>query len=195
MGEPGKAGRLGLVSRLRWAAPWLGLLVVKLWLVDGQRLTAYGTLTIDDQWYVTRAAFLSKGGWLGPFDGYTLIKQPGYPMFIAAMHALRMSLLLSHHLLYAAAALLVVLAFGSVLGRWQRLALYGLLLFSPMTMNSSISSRVERAGIYPALTLMLFACLVAAVTHAHRPSGRLAAWLTGLAYRSERCGWCGRSGS
>jgi hypothetical protein len=179
MGESRKAGRLGLISRLRWAVAWLGLLVVKLWLVDGQRLTAYATLTIDDQWYVTRATFLSKGGWLGPFDGYTLIKQPGYPLFIAGMHRLRSPLLLSHHLLYAAAALLVVLAFGSVLGRWRRLTLYGLLLFNPMTMNSSISARVDRAGIYPALTLMLFACLVAAITHAGRPSGRLAAWLSG----------------
>jgi hypothetical protein len=179
MGEPRNAGQLGSVARARWAAAWIGLLAVKLWLVDGQRLTAYGTLTIDDRWYVTRAAFLSKGNWLGPFDGYTLIKQPGYPMFIAAMHALRMPLLLSHHLLYAAAALVVVLAFGSALGRSQRLTLFGLLLFSPMTMNSSISARVDRAGIYPALTLMLFACLVAVVTHAHQPSGRLAVWLAG----------------
>jgi hypothetical protein len=179
MGEPRNAGRQGLLSRLRWASAWLGLLAVKLWLVDGQRLTAYGTLTIDDQWYVTRAAFLSKGSWLGPFDGYTLIKQPGYPMFIAAMHTLRMPLLLSHHLAYAAAARLVVLAFGSMLGRWQRLTLFGLLLFSPMTMNSSISARVDRAGIYPALTLMLFACLVAAVCHARGPGARLAGWLAG----------------
>lgn len=44
------------------------------------------------------------------------------------MHAVRIPLLLSHHLLYAAAALLAVLALGSVLGRWQRLTLYGLLL-------------------------------------------------------------------
>ena len=55
-------------------APWILLVLAKLWLVDGQRLTAYGSLTIDDQWFVERASWISAGEWLGPFDAYTLIK-------------------------------------------------------------------------------------------------------------------------
>ena len=74
------------------------LVLAKLWLVGGQRLTAYGSLTIDDQWFVQRASWISAGHWFGPFDAHTLIKQPGYPMFIAAMHAVRMPLLLAHQL-------------------------------------------------------------------------------------------------
>ena len=91
---------------IRWAvraAPWVGLVLAKLWLVDGQRLTAYGSLTIDDQWFVERAARIGAGEWLGPFDAYTLIKQPGYPLFVAAAHAARVPLLLAHQLLYVVA--------------------------------------------------------------------------------------------
>ncbi len=90
-------------GRRRWivgVAPWAILIVAKLWLVGGQRLTAYGSLTIDDQWFVLRASWITAGHWLGPFDVHTLIKQPGYPMFVAAVHAVRVPLLLAHQLAY-----------------------------------------------------------------------------------------------
>ena len=43
------------------AAPWVVLVLAKLWLVGGQRLTAYGSLTIDDQWFVERAVVDQRG--------------------------------------------------------------------------------------------------------------------------------------
>ena len=53
------------------AAPWAAMVVAKLWLVGGQRLTAYGSLTIDDQWFVERASWISVGKWLGPWEAAT----------------------------------------------------------------------------------------------------------------------------
>ena len=92
------------------AAPWVVLVLAKLWLVDGQRLTAYGSLTIDDQWFVERASWISAGEWFGPFDAYTLIKQPGYPLFVAAVHAVRVPLLLAHQLVYVFAVAIMMVA-------------------------------------------------------------------------------------
>ena len=92
------------------AAPWVALVLAKLWLVGGQRLTAYGSLTIDDQWFVERASWISAGEWFGPFDAHTLIKQPGYPLFVAAVHAARVPLLLAHQLLYVFAIAIMMVA-------------------------------------------------------------------------------------
>ncbi len=170
---------------IRWAvraAPWVGLVLAKLWLVDGQRLTAYGSLTIDDQWFVERAARIGAGEWLGPFDAYTLIKQPGYPLFVAAAHAARVPLLLAHQLLYVVAVAIMMVALRPLIrSRSRRLGAFALLLFNPMTMNTPISARVDRAGIYPALTVLLLASLVGLVSSCGRPRWATWAWAAGSA--------------
>lgn len=169
----------------RWlvrAAPWIVLVLAKLWLVDGQRLTAYGSLTIDDQWFVERASWISAGEWFGPFDAYTLIKQPGYPLFVAAAHAARVPLLLAHQLLYVLAIAIMMLALRPLIRtRVRRLGAFALLLFNPMTMNTPISARVDRAGIYPALMVLLLACLVGLVSSCDRPRWATSAWAAGSA--------------
>ena len=158
-------------------APWILLVLAKLWLVGGQRLTAYGSLTIDDQWFVERASWISAGKWFGPFDAHTLIKQPGYPIFIAAMYAVRMPLLLAHQLVYVFAIGIMMVALRPVIvTRWRRLLAFALLLFNPMTMNAPISARVDRSGIYPALTVLLLACLVGLVSTCDRPRRATVVW-------------------
>ncbi|MEP7115028.1 MAG: hypothetical protein ABI862_17305 [Ilumatobacteraceae bacterium] len=159
------------------ATPWAALVLAKLWLVGGQRLTAYGSLTIDDEWFVARASWISAGKWMGPFEAHTLIKQPGYPMFIAAMHAVRMPLLLAQHLVYVLAIAIMLVALRPLLAtRRRRLSMFTLLLFNPMTMNSPISARVDRSGVYPALTILLLACLAGLVSSCDRPRRATAIW-------------------
>jgi hypothetical protein len=159
------------------AGPWVLLVLAKLWLVGGQRLTAYGSLTIDDEWFVQHASSITAGDWFGPFDAHTLIKQPGYPMFIAAMHAVRMPLLLAHQLVYVFAIAIMLVALRPLLAtRGRQLCAFALLLFNPMTMNAPISARVDRSGIYPALTVLLLACLVGLVSCCDRPRRATVAW-------------------
>ncbi len=159
------------------ASPWVILVMAKLWLVDGQRLTAYGSLTIDDQWFVERASWITAGRWLGPFDAYTLIKQPGYPLFVAAVHEVRLPLLVAHQLVYTFAIGIMIVALRPLISsRRRRLWAFALLLFNPMTMNTPISARVDRAGIYPALTILVLACLVGLVCSCDRPRWTTAAW-------------------
>ena len=168
---------------------YLTLVIAKLWLVDGQRLTAYGSLTIDDQWFVRRAAAISAGNWLGPFEYRTLIKQPGYPLFIAAVHFTRIPLLLAEHFLYTAAAGLLIVALRPLLhSRRRRLIAFALLLFNPMTMNTAISARVDRAGVYRAMVMLLLACLVGLVASSGKPDSFTPAWAAG-ASASLGCIW------
>jgi hypothetical protein len=153
------------------------MVLAKLWLVGGQRLTAYGSLTIDDQWFVKRASWISARQWLGPWEAHTVIKQPGYPLFIAAMHAIRLPLLLAHQLVYVfAIAVMIVAVRPLVPTRRRRLWVFALLLFNPMTMNTPISARVDRSGVYPALTILLLACLVGLVSTSDRPRRSTALW-------------------
>lgn len=166
-----------IAARLRRGIPWAGLILAKLWLVDGQRLIANGALTIDDEWFVERASWISAGRWLGPWEYRTLIKQPGYPIFIAALHSFRVPLLLAHQLVYIAAIALTMIALRPLLHtRRRRLCAFAVLVFNPMTMNTAISARVDRAGIYPALLLCLLACLVGLVTSCERRSYKALAW-------------------
>ena len=168
---------------------YLTLILTKLWLVDGQRLTAYGSLTIDDNWFIRRAAAISTGDWLGPFEYRTLIKQPGYPLFIAAAHFTRIPLLHAEHLFYAAAAAMVIVALRPLLpSRRRRVIAFALLLFNPMTMNTPISARVDRAGIYPAMVMLLLACLVGLVVSSGRPDRFTPAWAFGASV-SLGCVW------
>ncbi len=169
-----------MMNRLRFAAPWLGLIAIKLWLVDGQRLTAYGSLTIDDQWFIERASWISAGEWLGPFEYRTLIKQPGYAMFIAAVHSVHLPLLLAQQLLYVLAIAVAIVAMRPLLrSRGRRLAAFAVLLFNPMTMHTGISARVDRAGVYPALLILLLSCLVGLVASSGRPSRITIVWALG----------------
>ncbi|MEO8267601.1 MAG: hypothetical protein ABI706_19030 [Ilumatobacteraceae bacterium] len=159
------------------AAPWAAMVVAKLWLVGGQRLTAYGSLTIDDQWFVQRASWISAGQWLGPWEAHVVIKQPGYPLFIAAMHALGLPLLLAHQLLYVLAIAVTIVAVRPLVrGRRRRMLAFALLVFNPMTMNTPISARVDRSGVYPALTILLLACLVGLVSTCDRPRRSTVLW-------------------
>ncbi len=169
------------LTRLVSLAPFVALVLVKLWLVGGQRLTAYGSLTIDDQWFVARASAISDGEWLGPFDTYTLIKQPGYPMFVAGVYTLRLPLLLAQQLLYAVAAAAIVAVLRPVLPGRRSLVAFGLLLFNPVTMNTSISARVDRALVYASASMLLLACLVGLVVTSRRPDRRFAAWVVATA--------------
>ena len=165
------------LGRLRFVAPWFGLVLGKLWLVGGQRLTAYGSLTIDDQWFIERASWISSGKWLGPFEYRTLIKQPGYAMFIAAMHSVRLPLLLAEQLLYIFAIAVTIVALHPLLPtRRRQLAAFALLLLNPMTMHTGISARVDRSGVYPAVLILLLSSLVALVTAAGRSTRSTLAW-------------------
>jgi hypothetical protein len=81
---------------------------------------------------------------------------PGYPLWLAFNHFLGLPLLFTQHLLYMGAGLILLIPLRKVVSSPAILiVLYTIYLFNP-----AIETRVMRAGIYPALSILVFATLI-----------------------------------
>ena len=138
------------------------MVALKLYLVGGQDLCALGGTVHDDERFIRLAKHLVDGQWLGPFNEMTLIKGPGYPVWLAVVHRLHMPLLLAQHLLYVAMCMAFTLALSRRVPPLLLLLGFTILLFNPSTFAPD-SLRVLRCGIYPALVLGVIAGVVGLV--------------------------------
>jgi len=146
-----------------------GLVALRLWLVTAQRLSAMCSTPYDDELFVRLARSLASGQWLGVYDRLTLTKGPFYPMWIAASYAAGVPLLMGEHLLYAVACAVLVWGIAPALpGRKVQGALFAVLLFSPASYAARVMSRVDREGIYPALTLLVLGTAAGALLRLQR---------------------------
>jgi hypothetical protein len=148
--------------RERWLLVAIGasLAAAKLWLVADQPVWAFAPNYVDDSGFLQHGLNLAQGKGLGPYNGWRLIKGPGYPLFIAFAWRLGVPLLLAQHVFYAAACAAFCVACRSLVPSPRvRLALFALLLWNPMTFQTQML-RPLREGIYPAQTLL---CIAAAL--------------------------------
>jgi len=140
-----------------WIAGCLILVLFKFWLLSPQEIIAR-TAPHDDTLFVGLALNILEGEWLGAYDQFTLMKGSGYPLFIALSNLLGLPLILSQELLYLGACFLFT--FGiRLLGASTAISClaFGLLAFNPFTYNFFPNVYPFRFGIYPAVSLMLFA--------------------------------------
>ena len=140
-----------------WIFGCLGLVLIKLWLLSPQEIIAR-TAPHDDTLFVGLALSILEGEWLGAYNQFTLMKGSGYPLFIALSNVLGLPLILSQELLYLGACFLFT--FGiRLLGASTTLSClaFALLAFNPFTYNFFPNVYPFRFGIYPAVSLMLFA--------------------------------------
>ena len=140
-----------------WIAGCLILVLFKLWLLSPQEIIAR-TAPHDDTLFVGLALNILEGEWLGAYNQFTLMKGSGYPLFIALSNLLGLPLILSQELLYLGACFLFT--FGIRLhGASTAISClaFGLLAFNPFTYNFFPNVYPFRFGIYPAVSLMLFA--------------------------------------
>lgn len=154
----------------------LVLVAVKLWLVSAQLTGAIVPAGYDDGLFLSLAHHLIAGDWLGSYGVFTLLKPPGYPLFIAANHFTGLPLHLTQHLLYAGACGLFVWATRSCLPSGvMRLGLFALLLFQPMSASSS-TLRYVRDSLYTTQVLALVACLIGLVMSFDAPLRAVRRW-------------------
>ncbi len=133
----------------------------------------------DDAWFWQRADRIATGGWMGGYDGMTLIKGTGYPLFLALAHALGLSVMTAQALLYAGGCLLLGNAVHRASGRpWLSLLLLLVLQWHPAALAWA---RLLRDAIGAAQVLLVVACLLNFLyaTRVHR-RGRRWAVLAGL---------------
>jgi len=166
--------RVGVLLLVAGASATVGL---KLWLVESQDLVANGASLLDDRLYLDLAAHVAAGDWLGPYNNGTLAKSPLYSIWVAACHRLGLPLLLAQHALHALACAAVVVGLAArVRSKLALAGIFVLLLFDPRSYDAH-ALRVIREGIYPALTLFVFAGMIGALLRLRAAKRVLAGWL------------------
>lgn len=144
--------------------PWLfwvlavGLVAARIVLALCQRvyLDPQGS-GLDDMLMIRAAMSLTKGNWLGSYGSVAIAKNMGFAFYLAALHALRVPVLLANGALWAAACVFAVRALRPLLpGSLSRLVVLGALLFFPVSF-AAFTMRVYRDGIFMAVSLLFFA--------------------------------------
>jgi len=162
-------------------AAQVALVLLKMWLVSGQGITAIGPSLHDSHLSLYLAKLLIHGKWLGAYNQMTLAKGPFYPMWVAAMFELGVPLLFSQHLLYAGACIAFSSAVAPAIGSPAlRLALFAALLFNPLSFADGPMNSVLRDGVYPSLSLLVLGCALALALRLDRPPRSNRRWVVGL---------------
>ena len=112
------------------------------------------TAAIDDGAFMTLGRYLAQGQWLGPFDQYTLMKGPGYSVFLALVSWLGISISWGHAALHCVSIVFVaVVCRRFVQSAFLVAVLFTLLLWHPIPLSSSML-RVVRDVIVGAQVLI-----------------------------------------
>ena len=157
------------------------IILIKLWLVQGLLLAAT-KFTVDDLLFLGHAQSIIGGNWLGSYDYGTLVKGPGYPLWIAAGFFSHIPLLLSQQLFYTAACCLLTYSLAPYFRNDYRLLalLFVVVLFEPQSYNSA-SLRLVRDFLYSSQHLLVLAGLIGVMTQRRRLA-RMLCWALGLGF-------------
>jgi len=148
--------------------------------VAGQQHGALGHAVHDDALYIKLARHLVRGEWLGPYDLFTLLKSPGYSLWVAGNFFIGLPLHVSQHLVYAGACALFVLALRPrVASGLIRLGLFALLLFQPMSFSTS-TLRYTRDALYTTQVLCALSCLLGMMARLEAPLRVIIRWSLGF---------------
>jgi hypothetical protein len=158
----------------------LAIIILRLWLVEVYELMATWT-PHDDYLFIKLAKNLLSGEWLGPYNDFTLIKGPVYPLFIAASHWLGLPLLLSQQLLYSGACVLAVYALRPLCrNRYLLMAFFTLLILNPFMYNYPLPGRPLREGFSISLVLIVFSTLLGTITRLNHSLRHAVCWAVGF---------------
>ena len=164
----------------RWTATtvltWTAAIVVlvRIWLGVSLPLSFLPQASADDGLYMSHAASLLSGNWLGPFNQDTLAKGPGYPLFLAFGSLTGLPISLMHALFQVFAIGLVAWAiFRATRYQALSLALFILLALHPAGFAAEME-RVIRDQIYWAQALIVVALFAIVLLSPFRSR-----WVTG----------------
>lgn len=115
------------------------------------------TMPFDDTLFMELGRQIAAGHWLGEYDGRTLLKGPGYPLFLAGVSLSGLSLGVMQGLFHILACLAMAAVFWRPLRSWiLAVVIFALLLWHPEVLNQE---RVLRDVFYTDLVLLLLASL------------------------------------
>jgi hypothetical protein len=148
--------------------------------MGGFKVQALFDAVYDDALFMKLAGHILNGAWLGPYDVLTLVKGPGYPLFLAAAYSIGMPVVTLQALLYVGACLTFCIALRPALRtRWPLAVLFAVLLFNPA--NGS-PQRIVRDFVYASQSIFVLACAIGAFVRRDRSIGVLVGWLCGCGF-------------
>lgn len=149
--------------------------VVKLWLTSGLRiLPEYSPHDASN--FVSHARTILAGAWFGGYDDLTLIKGPIFPLYLAGMQELGLSLPLAHQLVFLLATLVACASVAPLVhSRAALLAVFVAVLFNPFTYASN-ATVANRSQLTESLALVSIACAAAIFVRRREPVRMVAPW-------------------
>ena len=153
--------------------------IVKLWLTSQTRIVAVYA-PHDALNFLSHAKSIAMGHWFGPYDEFTLIKQPFFPMYMAAMQEFGLPITIAHLLLYGLACFVACVAIKPLCRNSFVLCMtFVVLYFNPME-NNVYSWSTTRGQINGSLTLLALSCACALFIRRRRPFQQLIPWAIAL---------------
>lgn len=132
-------------------------LVTKLWLTSFIRVIPLYS-PHDETNFLDHAGTILAGSWFGPYNSFTLIKGPGFPIYLASLSEFGLNLNTGHQLSYLLACTVACLAIKPIVRSGPLIYVAGVLLyFSPLTFDST-AWLANRSQIIGSLTLLTVAC-------------------------------------
>jgi hypothetical protein len=131
--------------------------LLKLWLTSQTRIIA-AFAPHDASNYLEHAKSIAMGRWFGPYDNFTLIKQPFFPIYMAGLQEFGIPLTIAHLLLYGLACFTACFAVKPLVRTQFWLgAMFVVLYFNPME-NDVGSWSTIRSQVNGSLALLTLAC-------------------------------------
>ena len=112
----------------------------------------------DDGWFVHKAISIASGQWFGPtYNNYTLMKGPGYPLFLVLVSATGIPVGMAEAAFLAFSLGLLCLNLARLTGAYRSCAaIFVVALWHP----AFLVPRLLREGIFPAQLFLLLALII-----------------------------------
>jgi len=158
MNEPTLAWRSSFRRNAWLLAACLGLLLFKLWLIEGSDVHAHVT-QYDQLRFAEMADSIRRGDWLGPYNHLTLIRQPVYPAWVAVVSMTGLRLRIAAELLLALAALAFALSLRTA-GAHPGVAVLALVAATLHPGSFYYNAELRAETFYTPLLLLVLAGLI-----------------------------------
>jgi hypothetical protein len=139
----------------------------------------YPSAPHDDTLFMALGQYLAEGTWFGPYNEFTLVKGPGYPVFLAVSYWLGLPISLTTAVFHCFATTFIVVICHRFIKSYLLSGLFlALLLWHPVALSIYLL-RVYRESIYYAEVLFFLAAAVGALFFATGTKQKL--WYAALA--------------
>ena len=168
----GKKGKLKILI----AVIVLMLVAFRIWLANTSNWQILVQTYYDGHWYTLKALSIATGDWLGDYNKSTLIKSPGYAIFLAVLYLLRIPYGWGFSALIIISSLLFVRALKPrIQSRTWRIIIFLILIYNPIGFSAQ-SAYLYRNSVTPWFALAAIAAPMAIFLRRNNPNKKMIAW-------------------